>query len=134
MSEYEKKVNAFKRGMLDSALLSLRPAQLEVFDKVFGAARPLPDDKLDAALGICERTLKKKKKKNQDAARRVVVKVTVRMVLLVDKGSEVQPALDNMDYTFRSTSEEARITDTEIIDTEILNIPGLPENSSPPVQ
>lgn len=52
-------------------------------------------------------------------ARKVEVKLTVIVSLVVDEGVEISKIIDEMDYSFSDTTTKATIEDTEIIDHEI---------------
>jgi hypothetical protein len=51
--------------------------------------------------------------------RKVYVNVTARLILSLEEGVQVQEVLDQMDYNFSSTTDNADIIDTEITNYEI---------------
>ncbi len=55
------------------------------------------------------------------ADRRVVVHVKVKLIMDVEEGVSVDTIIQDMDYNFNFTGEEATINDTEIIDFEVID-------------
>lgn len=51
--------------------------------------------------------------------RKVTVTLTVKMIMDVDEGVEVQHIIDELDYNFTDTTTQATIEDTQIVDSEI---------------
>ena len=51
--------------------------------------------------------------------RKVNVKVTVELLILMDEGIEVAEVIEEMDYSFVSQVEGADIEDTQILDSEV---------------
>jgi len=53
--------------------------------------------------------------------RKVYVETTVRLIINVDDDIEISKVMEEMDYSFSSTMEEAHVEDTEITDWNITN-------------
>lgn len=53
------------------------------------------------------------------ATRKVHVKVTVDLFMVVDEGTEVSEVINEMDYSFSDTTGKADIQDTTILDQEV---------------
>ena len=53
------------------------------------------------------------------ATRRVTVEVKVMLTIEAEESVEISKVIDEMDYTFSDTTNEAPITNTEIIDYEV---------------
>jgi len=51
--------------------------------------------------------------------RKVYVELKVRLVIRADEGVNISKVVDEMDYDFQSTMDEADIEDSEILDMEI---------------
>lgn len=52
-------------------------------------------------------------------ARKVYVTVKTRLIIEVEEGISIDNVIEEMDYEFISNTENADITDTEIIEHEI---------------
>jgi hypothetical protein len=53
--------------------------------------------------------------------RKVTVDLTVRLKLNVDEGVEVSEIIDELEYDFNSTHDNATVEDTEITDYEVVD-------------
>ena len=53
--------------------------------------------------------------------RKVYVNVTTRLIFRVDEGQSIYEVLENMDYSFKSDSDNAEILETEILDWEVVD-------------
>ena len=51
--------------------------------------------------------------------RKVIVEVTVKLVIEMNKGVEVSEVIQEMDYDFTSTVDGTEITDMEILEHEV---------------
>ena len=54
-------------------------------------------------------------------ARKVFLEVKIKVVLNMDEGVEVSKVMEEMDYCFISTLDEADVENTEILDWEIID-------------
>ena len=54
-------------------------------------------------------------------ARKVYVNVSVRLIIEVEEGIEIDEVISEMDYNFTSNTDDADITDTEIREHEIVD-------------
>jgi len=50
---------------------------------------------------------------------KVYVEVKVKLIIRTEPGVDIGNVIDEMDYSFESTTEDANIEDTEILDYEI---------------
>ena len=57
MADWEKQVEKFKRQLLENLLAECTKPQRELFEKCFPDG--VPAEKMQTALGLCERTVKK---------------------------------------------------------------------------
>ena len=53
--------------------------------------------------------------------RKVYVNLTTRLIFRVDEGQSIYEVLENMDYSFKSDSDNADILETEILDWEVVD-------------
>ena len=53
--------------------------------------------------------------------RKVYVNVTTKLIFRVDEGQSIYEVLENMDYSFKSDSDNAEILETEILDWEVVD-------------
>lgn len=53
--------------------------------------------------------------------REVFINITTRIVINADDSVDINEVLDELDYNFISQTDGAVITDTEIIDTEVID-------------
>jgi len=54
-------------------------------------------------------------------ARKVYVTVKTRLIIEIEEGISIDNVIEEMDYEFISNTENADITDSEIIEHEITN-------------
>jgi hypothetical protein len=53
--------------------------------------------------------------------RKVFVEVKVKLVIEVDEGVKISDIIQEMDYDFTSTLDGAIITDTEVLEHEVID-------------
>lgn len=53
--------------------------------------------------------------------RKVYVNVTTRLIIDLDDGVEIDEVISEMDYTFKSGTDNATILDTEIISHDVVD-------------
>ena len=53
--------------------------------------------------------------------RKVYVTVKTRLIISMDEGVSVEGVLENMDYSFSSSTEGADIIDTELVDWNVID-------------
>lgn len=53
--------------------------------------------------------------------RKVFVNLTVRLVINVNEGTEVQEVIDELQYDFTDTTGKAKVMDSSIIDSDVTN-------------
>jgi hypothetical protein len=53
--------------------------------------------------------------------RTVVVEVKAKLIIDMDEGIEVSEVINKMNYSFNSNTEDADISDTEILDFEVID-------------
>jgi hypothetical protein len=52
-------------------------------------------------------------------SRKVYVTVKVNVIMTVDEGTEIADVINEMDYDFTPSTENATIEDTELVDFEV---------------
>lgn len=52
-------------------------------------------------------------------ARKVYVEVKTRLIIEVEEGIDIDKVMADMDYNYTSQTDDASVTDTEIIEYEI---------------
>lgn len=54
-------------------------------------------------------------------ARKVIVIVKVRLIIEVEEGVDISEVITEMDYDFTSQTDNAEISDTEILEHEVID-------------
>lgn len=53
--------------------------------------------------------------------RKVIIKLEVKLIMLVDEGVEISEIINELDYNFSDTTTKADITDMTIEDYEVID-------------